>query len=84
VKKDNSDVTAFSPQCTHLGCGYRWDDAERKFKCPCHRSVFDLNGAVLSGPAPRPLDRLPVKIENGRLFVIYKEFKAGPPNPVEL
>ncbi|WP_447983716.1 QcrA and Rieske domain-containing protein [Nitrospira sp. Nam74] len=84
VKMDNSDVTAFSPQCTHLGCGYRWDDSNRKFECPCHGSVFDLNGAVLGGPAPRPLDRLPVKIDDGRLYVIYKEFKAGLPKSVEL
>jgi menaquinol-cytochrome c reductase iron-sulfur subunit len=46
--------------------------------------VFDLNGAVLGGPAPRPLDRLPVKIDNGRLYVIYKEFKAGLPKSMEL
>ena len=84
LKKDNGEVTAFAPQCTHLGCGYRWVDGERKFQCPCHGSVFDINGAVLGGPAPRPLDRLPVKVENGLLYVIYKEFKAGLPRPVEL
>jgi menaquinol-cytochrome c reductase iron-sulfur subunit len=84
VKKDNGEVTAFSPQCTHLGCGYRWSDSERTFQCPCHASVFDLHGAVLSGPAPRPLDHLPVKVDNGVLYVIYKEFKAGLPTAVEL
>jgi menaquinol-cytochrome c reductase iron-sulfur subunit len=84
VKKDNGEVTAFSAQCTHLGCGYRWDDPDRKFKCPCHASVFDINGNVVGGPAPRPLDRLPVKVENGILYVIYKEFKAGLTKPVEL
>jgi len=84
VKKDNGEVTAFSPHCTHLGCGYRWDEPERKFKCPCHGSVFDVNGTVLGGPAPRPLDRLPVKIEKGMLYVTYKEFKSGLSQSVEI
>jgi menaquinol-cytochrome c reductase iron-sulfur subunit len=84
VKQNNGDVTAFAPQCTHLGCGYRWDDGDRKFKCPCHGSMFDVNGTVVAGPAPRPLDRLPVKIEQGVLYVTYKEFKSGLPQSVEI
>ena len=84
VKQHNGDVTAFAPQCTHLGCGYRWDDGERKFKCPCHGSMFDVNGSVIGGPAPRPLDRLPVKIEKGVLYVTYKEFKSGLSQSIEI
>ncbi|HEX9743697.1 MAG TPA: Rieske 2Fe-2S domain-containing protein, partial [Nitrospiraceae bacterium] len=63
---------------------YRWEDADRKFKCPCHGSVYDADGKVLAGPAPRRLDVLPSKIEDGKLFVIYKEFKAGLSKSVEL
>jgi menaquinol-cytochrome c reductase iron-sulfur subunit len=77
-------ITVFSPICPHLGCGYRWDDAEQKFKCPCHNSVYSITGQVLAGPAPRPLDVLPNKVEHGRLLVLYKEFKAGLPKQVEL
>lgn len=84
VKQADDRVTVFSPMCTHLGCGYRWEDADRKFKCPCHGSVYDASGQVLDGPAPRPLDVLPSKIEDGKLFVIYKEFKAGLRKAVEL
>ena len=43
-----------------------------------------VQGEVLSGPAPRPLDTLPVKIEGGRLLVTYKEFKAGTAAKIEL
>jgi quinol---cytochrome c reductase iron-sulfur subunit, bacillus type len=84
VKQDDGQVTVFSPMCTHLGCGYHWDAADRKFKCPCHGSVYDLTGRVLAGPAPRPLDVLPSKIEQGRLLVMYKEFKSGVTGQVEL
>jgi menaquinol-cytochrome c reductase iron-sulfur subunit len=84
IKQADGQVTVFSPICPHLGCGYRWDESDRKFKCPCHRSVYDVSGRVLGGPAPRPLDVLPAKVENGRLYVIYKEFKAGLSRPVEI
>lgn len=85
VVKDNAGgVTVYSPLCTHLGCGYRWEADQRQFYCPCHNSYFALDGKVLGGPAPRPLDTLPVKIEKGRLLVVYKEFKAGTAEKIEL
>ena len=84
VKQAPDQVVVYSPICTHLGCGYRWEQSERLFKCPCHGSVFDVKGAVVAGPAPRPLDRLPSKIEAGRLLVQYKEFRSGLPRSVEL
>lgn len=84
IKHDKGDVTVFSPICTHLGCGYRWDSQDQKFKCPCHASVFDSSGKVVSGPAPRPLDELPAKVEDGEIYVIYKEFRAGLSKKVEV
>ena len=80
VKQPDGQVTVFAPKCTHLGCGYRWAAEEKQFLCPCHGSRFGIDGQVLAGPAPRPLDRLPVKIENGRLLVVYQEFKSGAVN----
>jgi menaquinol-cytochrome c reductase iron-sulfur subunit len=84
VKQPDGEVTVFSPLCTHLGCGYNWDETDKKFKCPCHGSVYDVTGQVLAGPAPRRLDALPSKVEEGRLLVMYKEFKSGVKNQVEL
>jgi len=84
VKDDKGAVTVFSPLCTHLGCGYRWEGEQRQFYCPCHNSYFAIDGKVLGGPAPRPLDTLPAKVEKGRLLVIYKEFKAGTSTKIEL
>lgn len=84
VKDEAGTVTVYSPICPHLGCGYRWMEGERRFVCPCHNSVFLLDGTVVAGPAPRPLDTLPFKLERGRLFVQYKEFKAGAAKKIEL
>ncbi|OLD41314.1 MAG: hypothetical protein AUI21_02280 [Nitrospirae bacterium 13_1_40CM_2_62_10] len=84
LRRATNEVTVYSPICTHLGCGFRWDGGEKKFKCPCHGSEFDPDGRVVGGPAPRPLDRLPVKIENGRLLVQHKEFKSGTRQQIEI
>jgi len=69
VKRTDGGVTAFGPQCTHLGCAYHWDDGRQQFLCPCHSSLFRIDGSVISGPAPRPLDRYETKVENGRVMV---------------
>ncbi len=84
IKHSDDEVTVFSPICPHLGCGFRWDGGDRQFKCPCHGSIYDLQGTVQGGPAPRSLEALPVKVENGELMVIYKEFKSGLSEQVEL
>src|SRR5258708_1688989 len=47
VRKSDKEVVAFAPQCTHLGCAYHWDAAQKNFLCPCHTSVFGLDGQVL-------------------------------------
>jgi len=60
-----------------IRCGYRWDDADHHFRCPCHGSVYDIAGKVVGEPAPRPLDALSTKVKQGKLCVVYKEFKTG-------
>lgn len=69
VKVADNQAIAFAPQCTHLGCAYHWDEGNKNFLCPCHTSTFDIDGKVLSGPAPRPLDRYQVKVEGTKLLI---------------
>lgn len=84
VKRAPGEVVVYSGLCPHLGCGFRWNQDQQQFQCPCHTGVFALDGRVLGGPPPRPLDTLPAKVESGRLLVIYKEFKAGAAAKIEL
>ena len=69
VRKSPTEVIALAPQCTHLGCAYHWDAERKEFECPCHTSAFSMDGKVLSGPAPRSLDRYAVKVDGNQLLV---------------
>ncbi len=82
IKHSESTASVFSPLCTHLNCRYAF--VKNEFVCPCHGSIFDENGKVIGGPAPRPLDTLPHKIEGGELYVQWILFKAGIPQKVEI
>lgn len=77
VKKQDGSMAAFSPNCPHLGCGYRWSETAQRFICPCHGSEFDINGRVLGGPSPRPLDTLEARIEDGKVMVKFEVFQLG-------
>jgi len=69
VKHADNSVVAFGPQCTHLGCAYHWDEGKTEFICPCHNSLFSIDGKVTAGPAPRPLDRYETRIEGRKLLI---------------
>ncbi len=98
VKQDRENFTVFNPRCTHLSCSYSWKlkgephqtaygsamPDKDHFFCPCHDGIFGIDGTVLAGPPPRPLDTLPVKVENGKLFTIYKDFRVGIAEKIEL
>lgn len=47
-------------KCPHLGCTVPWNDAAGEFHCPCHGSIYDRNGVLLAGPAPRPMDLMTI------------------------
>jgi menaquinol-cytochrome c reductase iron-sulfur subunit len=84
IKHSEQKVTVFSPICPHLGCRYDWYPEANKFMCPCHGSIYSINGKVLGGPAPRGLDTLPWKIENGDLYVKWERFRVGIPQKIRI
>ena len=61
-RNSDTDFTAFSVNCTHLGCPVNWLEGAELFMCPCHGGVYYSDGAVAGGPPPRPLFRVPVRL----------------------
>jgi len=63
-------------KCPHLGCTVQWHPEEPtedklapmgRFHCPCHGSIYDRYGQIISGPAPRPMDIFKLALVNGKL-----------------
>lgn len=77
VLERDGALQAFSTVCPHLGCAVDFDAEAQKFKCPCHRSAFGLDGSVEAGPSPRPLDALDIKEENGLVEIRLVRYRQG-------
>lgn len=84
VRKEQGKLVCFSAVCPHLGCAVDYEASEQRFRCPCHKSVFDLDGKKISGPAKRGLDPLPVDEEKGRVRVSWKRYKVDVPDREEV
>ncbi len=79
VNKGGNKLTVFDfdPRCTHLNCPYYWDEEQGMFLCPCHGGKFDIDGKVLAGPPPRPLDRLEFSVEDGSILLSGRIIREG-------
>jgi len=76
LRKSETQTLVLSNKCTHLGCHVNWDAETQEYICPCHDAQFGINGEVLGGPPPRPLDQYSgdqVKVEDGTLLIHFQE-----------
>ena len=71
-RDDNTNFTAYSSTCTHLGCPVRWLPSAELFMCPCHGGVYFKDGDVAAGPPPQPLQRFPVRLLDGQVQVQWR------------
>jgi Rieske Fe-S protein len=63
-------LRAYSAVCTHFACICKWDPARELIVCPCHEGYFEpLEGQVVSGPPPLPLEPLALNIIDGEIYV---------------
>jgi Rieske Fe-S protein len=81
VKQPDGSFVALFWKSTGLGCSVPWresflfidprDGVSKAgwFRDPCHGSTWDVNGVRVFGPAPRDLDRFPVEVKGGRVYV---------------
>jgi nitrate reductase gamma subunit len=69
-RESDQQFIAFAINCTHLGCPVRWLPNADLFMCPCHGGVFYKDGAVASGPPPKPLVTYPVRVRDKMVEIL--------------
>jgi Rieske Fe-S protein len=69
----SGQFAAYSSICTHAGCQVQFDPGTQEIACPCHGAVYDPNNsaAVIAGPAPSPLQRIPITYDpqSGNIYL---------------
>lgn len=61
IKVNNDRFVALSTECMHLGCTVKKQPSV--IRCPCHGSVYSLEGEVLRGPTEHPLKQFPIRMD---------------------
>ena len=77
VRAKEGNFYALSAVCTHLGCITNWKEDEGIVACPCHGSKFDREGRKIEGPAPRPLQRFSMTLDDRGTLVVDKSLVVG-------
>jgi Rieske Fe-S protein len=69
IRAGETEWKAFSAVCTHLNCTVQYREAGSQIWCACHNGTFDLNGKVVAGPPPRPLDEFAVHVRGDDVVI---------------
>ncbi|HVX43366.1 MAG TPA: Rieske (2Fe-2S) protein [Mycobacteriales bacterium] len=66
AQPEKGKAVCFNAKCTHMGCPVQ--PAGKELHCPCHGSKYNAStGAVIHGPAPKPLAKIAVKVQDGKV-----------------
>jgi len=65
IHLDNGGFVAYSAICTHAGCQVQFNPYAGEITCPCHGAVYNPynNAQVVAGPAPFPLQKVPIQYD---------------------
>ncbi len=69
VRVSETEWKAFSAVCTHLNCTVQYRDSTRQIWCACHNGTYDMNGRVVSGPPPNPLEEYAANIRGDEVVI---------------
>jgi nitrite reductase/ring-hydroxylating ferredoxin subunit len=71
ILRDDDGFYAMAGVCTHRQCLV--EPEPTRLVCPCHDSVFDLDGSPTAGPARGRLAHYLVTVADGRVVVDTRE-----------
>ena len=71
VVRIGEELYAFDDTCSHAACSISPGEVEDYLApCYCHGALFDVRtGAAVQGPAGRPVQTFPVKVEGDDVLV---------------
>jgi len=70
IRNKEGLFTALSAVCIHLGCITNWKSEPGIIACPCHGSKYNKNGEVIDGPAPKPLLKFEMNLDEKRQIIV--------------
>lgn len=77
LARSEQSVYTFGLSCPHQKTALRWQEAERRFQCPKHKSRFQPDGGFVDGRATRNMDRYGIRREGENVVVdlakLYRE-----------
>ena len=59
-RDDKGKIYLININCTHMGCGLKWNNAEKTWDCPCHGSRYSATGDVVDGPTFTSLEKIEI------------------------
>ena len=66
IRLSDTEIRAFAGTCTHLDCIVEFQKDEQRIWCNCHNGEYSLQGEVVAGPPPKPLEVFEVDlVDNG-------------------
>ena len=69
IRVNDTEWKAFSAVCTHLNCTVQYLESRREIWCACHNGTYDLEGRVVSGPPPKPLEEFAVRLRGDEVII---------------
>ncbi len=75
ITRRGQDVKVLSNVCTHLSCRVKWHEDKQEYICPCHDASFNIDGQIISGPPPRPMDPMQSVVRDGAVFILFSAGK---------
>jgi len=68
IRNTETTVHLVDPICTHRECMLTYNQKSQRIECPCHQSMFDLNGQVLQGPASQHLQTFEARLSGENII----------------